>query len=182
MNSRRTFLLGVALCLSFAVLGAIIVAFFSAPLEKSEVALNESLTVKAGEYRTRFFGYYSAYDNVVSFNVLNGTIESCGPQTEVLYLEWQAGRYTPNLTETDQGVFEYKGTQVQYPMIGAIHTRYLFFFNQDSYDKMIQWQITSYWYEPNAANLTIGAVLITAGLGAGLGLALMYALKTTRRR
>jgi hypothetical protein len=50
----------------------------------------------------------------------------------------QAGRYMPSLSETNQGSFQYEGTHVQYPMLGAIHTRYLFFYNQDSYDKEIQ--------------------------------------------
>ena len=158
-------------------MGAIILAFYSAPIDKSEVAIDKSLTVKANEYRTQFFGYYSAYDNVVSFNVLNGTIHSCEPLTEGLYLEWQAGRYMPNLSETDQGIFQYEGTHVQYPMLGAIHTRYLFFFNQDSCDKVIQWRVSSYWQETNTTNLIIGAALMIAGLGTALGLALVHSIK-----
>ena len=181
MNSKRALLLGVALCLSFAVVGAVILAFYSAPIDKSEVTTDESLTVKAKEYRTQFFGFYSAYDNVVSFTVLNGTIYSCEPLNEGLYLEWQAGHYTPSLTDTNQASFQYEGTHVQYPMLGAIHTRYLFFYNQDSYDKEIQWRITAYWQETNTTNLTIGAALMIAGLGTALGLASVHLIKANPR-
>lgn len=183
MNSKRELLLGEAtLCLSLAIAGAVVLAFYSAPIEKSDVAIDESLTIKANEYRAQFFGYYSAYDNVVSFDVLNGTIYSCEPLYEVPYLEWQAGRYMPSLVEVDQGVFHYEGTHVQYPMLGAVYTRYLFFFNQDSYDKVIQWRVTAYWQEANTTNLTIGAALMTAGLGMALALALAHLVKANSNR
>jgi hypothetical protein len=177
MYSKRALHLGVALGLSLAAIGTIILALYSSPVDKSEVTIDKSLTVKANEYKEQFFGYYSAYDNVVSFTVLNGTIYTCEPLFEGQYLEWQADRYTPNLTETNQGSYQYEGTHVQYPMLGAIYTRYLFFFNQDSYDKEIQWRITAKWQETNTTNLTIGAALMTAGLGTALALALAYQIK-----
>lgn len=177
MNSKRALHLGVALSLTLAFAGAIILAFYSSPIEKSEVAIDKSLTVKANEYREQFFGYYSAHDNVVSFTVLNGTIYTCEPLTEGQFLEWQAGRYTPSLTETNQASFQYEGTHVQYPMLGAIHTRYLFFYNQDPYDKEIQWRVTAHWQETNTTNLTIGTALITAGTGIALALVFLHLAK-----
>jgi len=182
MNSKRALHLGVALCLSLAAVGTIILAFYSAPIDKSEVAIDKSLTIKANEYKEQFFGYYSAYDNVLSFTVLNGTIYTCEPLFEGQYLEWQAGHYTPSLTETTQASYQYEGTHVQYPMLAAIHTRYLFFYNQDSYDKEIQWRVTAQWQETNTTNLTTGAALITAGLGTALALALAYQIKANPRQ
>ena len=175
VNSRRTLLLVATLAFG----GAVILAFFSAP-EKSEVIYSESLTVKANEYGTQLFGYYDGCYNVASFNVLNGTINSCEPLTDWFYYEWQAGHYMPNLTETDQGTFQYgsRGPMMSY---AAAFRRYFFFFNQDSYDKVIQLRVTSYWQETNTTNLTIGAALMTAGLGIALGLALMHSLKTNPR-
>jgi hypothetical protein len=67
-------------------------------------------------------------------------------------------------------------------MLAAIHTRYLFFYNQDSYDKEIQWRITAQWQETNTTNLTIGAALMTAGLGTALALALAYQIKANPRQ
>jgi hypothetical protein len=178
MRLRKIVRLGIAICLSFTVIGAVILAFFSAPIEKSAITRDEYLIVKADEYKTKDFGYYSAWDNVVSFNVLNGTIKSCEPLTEALYLEWQAGRYVPNWTETDQGVYEYRGTHLQPPLMGAVYLRYFLFFNPDSYDKVIHWQITSYWKELNTTNLTSGTVLVVTGLVICLGLVLMHMLKS----
>ncbi|MGB9592146.1 MAG: hypothetical protein ACPLYF_01275 [Fervidobacterium sp.] len=162
---------------ALVVSGIIIMLFFSAPFSKSAVTRNESLVVRAQEYKTKDFSYYSAWDNIVSFNVLNGTIESCEPLTEALYLEWQAGQYVPNWTQTDHGEYYYKGTYIQPPMMSPVYGRYFLFFNQDSYDKVIQWQITSRWEEPNVGNLTIGATSIIIGLGIEFALILIHTLK-----
>ena len=151
---------------------------FSAPIEKTRVNYDRFLTVKANEYRVKDFGYYSGWDNIASFNVLNGTIRSCEPLTEALYLEWKAGQYEPNWVEADHGSYEYRKANLPPGMIGPMYGRYFLFSNQDSYDKVVHIQVTAYWDEPNTQNLMIGIVLIVIGLGTGSGLTIMYMRKS----
>jgi len=175
----KAFLFGTMICLAIVVSGVIVLAFFSAPIKRSEVTREDVLIVKANEYRAKDFTYYSVWTNVVSFRVLNGTIKSCEPLTEAQYLDWQAGRYAPNWTETNYDTYEYKGTHLSAPLIGPIYGRYFLFYNQEPFDKVINWHITQYWTEPNTANLTSGFVLIATGLIAGIGLFLFHMLKSS---
>ncbi|MFX0211601.1 MAG: hypothetical protein ACFFDT_36835 [Candidatus Hodarchaeota archaeon] len=177
MHASKMLLLGMMILSVLLVSGAIILAFFSAPIEHSGVTRDDTVIVKANEFRAEDFTYYSVWDNIVSFDVLNGTIKSCEPLTEAQYLDWQAGQYIPNWTETTHGTYEFKGTHLSPPLIGPVYGRYFLFHNQDPYDKEIHWQITSYWTEPNTTNLTSGVVLIVTGLVVGLGLVLIYVLK-----
>lgn len=90
------FLLGIAISLSLSVAGVVILAFFCALMEKSQVTYDELKTVKANECGFKDFLYYSAWDNIVSFSVSNGTIKFCEPLTTALLLEWEAGKYEPD--------------------------------------------------------------------------------------
>lgn len=177
MHATKMFLSGMMICSALFVSGAIVLAFLSAPTERTEVTWDDVLIVRANGYRAEDFTFYSVWDNIVSFNVLNGTIKSCEPLTEAQYLDWQAGLYTPNWTETNHGAYEYDGTHLSPPLIGPVYGRYFLFYNQDQYDKAIRWDITSHWTEPNTTNLTIGVGLIATGLMVGSGLVLIYMLK-----
>lgn len=179
MHGAKLSLIGIILCSLLIVSGAAVLALFSAPIERSEVTRVDVLIVKANEYRTEDFSFYSVWDNAVSFDVLNGTIKSCEPLTEAQYLDWQAGRYMPNWTETSHATYEYKGTHLSPPLIGPFYVRYLLFYNEDPYDKVVNWHITSYWKEPNTTNLTWGSVLVAMGLVASLSLTLVYILKSS---
>lgn len=118
---------------------------------------------------------------MISFNVLNGTIKTCEPLTELQFLDWQDGQFIPNWTETTHDTYEYEGTHLSPPLVGALYGRYFLFHNQDPYDKVIHWHITSYWTEPNTTILTSGVILIAIGLVVGLGLVLVYMLKLSLR-
>jgi len=181
MNPKGVLPLGAALCLVFVVVGAAILAFSLGPIEKSEVKISKSLTVKADEYAAQEFGVFpSWYDYVASFRVLNGTIRSCEPLSDLEYSDWQAGRYMPNLTETEEDRFDYK-SNIKYGEIvfAFMFTRYFLFFNQDSYDKMIQISVVIYWDEIDTTNLAMGATLMAAGFF-GLGIASARLVHSTK--
>jgi hypothetical protein len=179
MPTAKLFLIGIILCSTLIVSGAIVLALFSAPIERSEVTRDEVLIAKANEYRIKDFTFYSVWDNVVSFEVLNGTIKSCEPLTEAQYLDWQAGRYTPNWTETSHDTYKYKGTHLSPPLIGPVYGRYFLFYNENPDDKVVHWHIISYWKETNTTNLTCGVVLVAVGLVASSSLALIYMLRSS---
>ena len=170
------------IALMVAVVGAGILAFSLGPIEKSEARISKSLTVKANEYAAQDFGPFpSRYDYVASFTVSSGTIKSCEPLTMFQYVDWQAGRYMPNLTETQFGRFDYIST-IEYGGTTLTFARYFLFFNQDSYDKVIQISGVIYWDEIDTTNLTIGATLMAAGFF-GLGIAsarLVHSAKANR--
>jgi hypothetical protein len=118
---RMKFLLGIAISLSLSVAGVVILAFFCAPMEKSEVTYDELKTVKANECGFKDFLYYSALDNIVSFSVSNGTIKFCEPLTMALLLEWEAGKYEPDWIEADHGSYEYRKANLPPGMIGPVY-------------------------------------------------------------
>lgn len=180
MNPKRALLLGAAaLCLVLVVVGAAILAFSLGPIEKSEVKISKSLTVKANEYAAQDFGAFpSRYDYVASFIIMDGTIKSCEPLTMLQYADWQAGRFTPNLTEMQSGYFDYMRA-IEYGGPSLVFWRYLFFFNQDSWDKVVQISVVIYWHEIDTTNLTIGATLMAAGFF-GLGIASARLVHSTK--
>jgi hypothetical protein len=163
------------------IVGVFILAYFCVPTERSQVNYDEMLTVGSKEYRHKDFGYYSGWDNVASFYVLSGTVKSCEPLTEALFLDWQAGRYEPNWTEMDHGTYEYRRIDLSPGLVGPSYGRYFLFFNTDSYDKIVHIQVTAHWTEYNTANLSIGMLLIIVGIAAETGFAAWHILKTRTR-
>lgn len=178
---QKKFLLGVAISLALLIIGMVILAFFCAPMEKSQVTYDESKTVKANECGFKDFLYYSAWDNIVSFSVSNGTIKFCEPLTTALLLEWEAGKYEPDWIEANHGSYEYRKANLPPGMIGPVFVRIFLFLNPDAYDKVVQIKVTGYWNEPNTSNLMSGATLIVIGSGTGLLLAIIYVIMYKRK-
>jgi hypothetical protein len=177
MHTKVLLLFLIALIV--AVVGVGILALSLSPIEKSEVKINKSLTVKANEYAAQEFGAFpSRYDYVASFIVPFETVNSCEPLTMLQYADWQAGRYTPNLTETQSGRFDYMRT-IEYELPSFTFWRYFLFFNRDSWDKVVQIRVVIYWHEIDTANLAIGATLMAAGFF-GLGIASARLVHSTK--
>lgn len=177
---QKRFLLGVAASLALLIIGMVILAFFCAPMEKSQVTYDELKTVKANECGFKDFLYDSAWDNIVSFSVSNGTIKFCEPLTTALFLEWEAGKYKPDWIEADHGSYEYRKANLPPGMIGPVYGRIFLFLNPDTYDKVVQLKVTGYWNEPNTSNLISGATLIVIGSATGLVLVIMYLVMCKR--
>lgn len=176
--TEKSFLLGSLACLALFVIGAVILLYFSAPIEKSQIMFDKFLIVQANEYGYKEFGFFSDKDNVASFSVSNGTIKSCEPLTEALFLEWQEEHYEPNWVETDHEDYKLSKENIPPGLIGAVLVRYFLFFNEDSYDKEVHLQVTQFWNEHNSLNLVGGVAAIVIGLGIETGLIVMYKRKS----
>ncbi|HEY4675024.1 MAG TPA: hypothetical protein VIH48_03105 [Candidatus Bathyarchaeia archaeon] len=169
--------MGSLVCLALLIIGAVIFFYFSAPTEKSQIALDNLLTVQANEYGYKEFGFFSDKDTIASFNVSNGTVKSCEPLTGALFLKWQEGQYEPNWAEKDHENYKLIKEYIPPGLIGPVYVRYFLFFNEDSYDKEVHLQVTQFWSEQNSLNLVIGVATIVAGLGLQTALIAIYKRK-----
>ena len=157
--------------LTLLVVGVVIFAFFSSPLEKSTNIVDEVIIIKGDELKFRKFSVYSKYDHVASFTLSNGTIITCDPLNFTFYNYWWENEYSPSWYEASEGEYNYAGDYSP-PNLMVPMNRYAFLFdNQDSYDKEVHVKVTSYRIEQNATNLIIASVLTLSGLFLGIGLA-----------
>jgi hypothetical protein len=160
-------------------LGLVVFQFFSGPLERDAVSRDEVVLVGGNSFRFVDFGYYSGEDNTVSFKVLNATIKTCEPLTTEMRTRWEKGQYEPKWIETNFASYEYPKGNFSYPLIGPIELRFFLFVNEDSYDKVIHWNVHSYWNESNTASLSVAYLLISVGAIAALAI-LSYAIIVLR--
>lgn len=160
---KLVFIVACILSAIAVVVGISILSFYSMPFQKSEVVRNMSLSINPGGQQVKEFGCYSGSDNVVSYNVLNGSIKLCEPLNETFYQEWLSGHYVPNWIQSNSGTYEYKGVNLPPGLIGTIIIRYFLFFNDSPQEQTVQVLITAYWTEPNVMNQTISTLFIVFG-------------------
>jgi len=168
-SARIVIAFGSAICLMLISIGLVVFLFFSGPLERDAVLRDEVVPIEGNSFRFVGFGYHTSEDNTVSFRVLNGTVKTCEPLTEEMRMKWEAGQYEPEWIQTNFASYEYpKSNNFSYPLIAPIETRLFLFVNEDSYDKVIHWNIHSYWNESNTVSLSVAYLLISLGAIAAL--------------
>lgn len=177
---KHMFLVACILSTIVLLVGISLLLFWSAPFQKSEVVRNMSLPIGSGKQQVKEFSYYSGCDNVVSYNVLNGSIKLCEPLNETLYQEWQSGHYIPNWIQSSTGVYKYESDDLPIGLIGPMITKYFLFFNDSLQEQTVEVRITAYWTEPNVINQTVGILFVASGT-IGLGLASVVSIWSGRR-
>lgn len=161
--------------LTLLVVGIVIFAFFSSPLEMSYTQ-GDAVNVKQGEIKTLNFQIYNIYNFAATFSVSDGTIMTCDPLNYVDHVSWKENESSIVWYEASER--EYNYSKESYPKDSPwIYDIYFLFSNQDVYEKEVQVQVKAYRIEQNTTNITVAAMLTMAGIVTGIGVTISFKKK-----
>jgi hypothetical protein len=167
--SKRELLVTGVIILTMHVIGTFLFINSSfAQVERSAVVLNDSFTVPANDYQiSEPISFPKGSDGLYSFTVSEGTIKFF-PLDIYFYKYWEEDRdkLLPMLTigwvegdDVNYRVWSHDGSPY---WEGGCEIRCVFF-NEDSYDKEVQMQITVTWYETNYLGMIGGIAIVVMG-------------------
>lgn len=180
MTIRRDFAIAGSASITLLVIGIVIFAAFSSPIEKSTRIHNDFISVEPGEVKTYDITITTKYNHVATFTVSNGTIKNCDPLNGTLWYYWDRNEYSPSWYDSSGREYEFPRDE-SYPqdLPGTYYHFYFLFNNTESYEKEVHAQVTVYEIAENTGILIIGAGSVVSGLVMGIWLITMAVKKRT---
>jgi len=167
---KRKLLVGSVIAVGMLLFGTFtLMTFLMNPafgqVEKTNVLLDDSLTVQGNDYEYRTINVSSG-DFVASFTVSGGKIIKFYPFTFGTFSMWREGQFDPSWVETYQA--DYGMSIISNEEISE--TLYLVFLNDDFYEKEVHLRFFRVWHERNYLAMIGGIVMMAIGTGIGVGL------------
>lgn len=163
--------------IAFAILLSLLIsAAYIKTVEVEAVLLEDTVVIGGNSYYYDSIWLTSSdgvFEGVFSLTVHDGTIK-CAILTEQTFNEWQEGKYEPHwFQKGDHGEIH---TSFEVPKLGV--KMYFLFFNENSYDKSVNYQLTKVRQElVNLKNI----LWIMAFAGAPISMGTVYfALKSIK--
>ena len=180
MTIRRNLALGSSASITLLVVGIVIFATFSSPIERSTLIHSDFISVEPGELKTYDTTISEKYDYVVTFAVSNGSIMTCDPLNGTLWYYLTRDEYSPSWYDSSGREYEFpRDESFPQDLVGSHYGFYFLFNNTELYEKEVHVQVTVYEIVENTGILIIGAGFVVSGLVMGIWLIVMTVKKRT---